>query len=412
MKNVPYASANPCDLYWTTVKNILKYLVNTKDMFLVYGGAVDWKSTKQSIFATSSTEAEYIDAYNASKEAVWVRKFISGLGVVPTIEEPINMYCNNTRAITIANESGITKGARHFHVKVQYLREVIEYGDIKLEKVHTDDNLAALFTTALAFPKHSKHTRNIGMLPTSRLMQTVKTNFSSVDINFDWHDINPYGLGRNYLRPRIINSSSDRGLMVTMRGHFFWAAHTAFLKLDYKPWRMYPLYSAVNPSEPYIDASCSVEDCGRQISDVNTSDNSTYNEFDGYFNMDSLFCLLLTLRMETLLSSMFLDLKIALFMSVCRDITNEPRTSYICSEQTLREGRDFLLRHERADKVALHYNIYDYPTAFATIEGIRKLIELTGFERMEQFERTNVEFGLANWADGLFEVLLYFMFLI
>nr|GEW36613.1 retrotransposon protein putative Ty1-copia subclass [Tanacetum cinerariifolium] len=154
MQNVPYASAigsimyavrctppdavfaqnvtsrfqqNPGDLHWSTVKNILKYLRNTKDMFLVYegdlkrelrvscytdavyltdaddlksqteyvfvlnGGVVDWKSAKQSIFATSSTEAEYIDAFDASKEAVWVRKFISGLGVVPTIEEPISM---------------------------------------------------------------------------------------------------------------------------------------------------------------------------------------------------------------------------------------------------------------------------------------------------------------------------------
>ncbi|GJY06229.1 retrotransposon protein, putative, ty1-copia subclass [Tanacetum coccineum] len=128
------------------------------------------KSTKQSIFATSSAEAEYIAAYDASKEAVWVRKFISGLGVVPTIEEPINMYCDNTGAITIANESGITKGARHFRAKVHYLREVIEYGDIKLEKVHTYDNLADPFTKALAFPKHSEHTRNIGMLPASSLM--------------------------------------------------------------------------------------------------------------------------------------------------------------------------------------------------------------------------------------------------
>ncbi|GJY91401.1 hypothetical protein Tco_0506597 [Tanacetum coccineum] len=101
------------DLHWTTVKNILKYLRNTKDMFLVYeggsknerikvlattdawisdgccksqtgyvfvlnGGVVDWKSAKQSIFATSSAEAEYIAAFDASKEAVWVRKFISG----------------------------------------------------------------------------------------------------------------------------------------------------------------------------------------------------------------------------------------------------------------------------------------------------------------------------------------------
>ncbi|GJV15254.1 putative retrotransposon protein [Tanacetum coccineum] len=190
IQNVPYASAVG-DLYWTTVKNILKYLRNTKDMFLVYGGnlkrelkvscytdagylmgvddlksqtgyvfilnggAVDWKSAKQSIFATSSAEAEYIAAYDASKEAVWVRKFIFRLGVVPTIEEPINMYCDNTRAIAIAKESGITKGTRHFHAKVHYLREVIEFGDIKIEKVHTDDNVADPFTKALAFPKHS-----------------------------------------------------------------------------------------------------------------------------------------------------------------------------------------------------------------------------------------------------------------
>nr|GEV24977.1 zinc finger, CCHC-type [Tanacetum cinerariifolium] len=118
------------DLYWTIVKNILKYLKNTKDMFLVYegyvfilnSGVVDWKTANQSIFATSSAEAEYITAFDASKEALWVRKFIFGLSVVPTIEEPISMYCDNTGAIPIANESRITKGARHFRAKVHYLR--------------------------------------------------------------------------------------------------------------------------------------------------------------------------------------------------------------------------------------------------------------------------------------------------
>ncbi|GKB39195.1 retrotransposon protein, putative, ty1-copia subclass [Tanacetum coccineum] len=134
------------------------------------------KSAKQSIFATSSAEAEYIATFDASKEAVWVRKFISGLDIVPTIEEPINMYCDNTGAITIANESGITKGARHFRAKVHYLREVIEFGDIKLEKVHTDDNLADPFTKALAYPKHSEHTKNIGMLPASSFMVSCYTD--------------------------------------------------------------------------------------------------------------------------------------------------------------------------------------------------------------------------------------------
>ncbi|GJV95011.1 hypothetical protein Tco_1546588 [Tanacetum coccineum] len=208
MQNVPYASAmgsimyvvrctrsdvafaqnitsrfqqNPGDLHCTTLRvscyTNAGYLTDADDLksqngyvFVLNGGAVDWKSAKQSIFATSSVEDEYIAAYDVSKEAVWVRKFIYRLGIVPTIEEPINMYCDNTGAITIANESGITKGARHFRAKVHYLREVIEFGDIKLEKVHTDDNLADLFTKALAFPKHSEHTRNIGMLPASSLM--------------------------------------------------------------------------------------------------------------------------------------------------------------------------------------------------------------------------------------------------
>nr|GEW76420.1 retrotransposon protein, putative, Ty1-copia subclass [Tanacetum cinerariifolium] len=167
---------NPGDIHWTTIKNILKYLRNTKDMFLVYGGEL-----KRELRVSCYTDAGYLmDAddlksktgyvFVLNGEAVWVRKFISGLGVVPTIEEPISTYCDNTGAITIANESGFTKGARHFCAKVYYLREVIEYGDIKLEKVHTYDNLADPFTKALAFPKHSEHSRNIRMLPASSLM--------------------------------------------------------------------------------------------------------------------------------------------------------------------------------------------------------------------------------------------------
>nr|GFD52658.1 retrovirus-related Pol polyprotein from transposon TNT 1-94 [Tanacetum cinerariifolium] len=91
------------------------------------------------------TDAKYITAFDASKKAVWIHKFISGLGVVPIIEEPINMYCNNTRAIVIVKDHGVTKGARHFRTKVHYLRETIEMGDARIEKVDTYDNLADPF---------------------------------------------------------------------------------------------------------------------------------------------------------------------------------------------------------------------------------------------------------------------------
>nr|GEU52465.1 hypothetical protein [Tanacetum cinerariifolium] len=146
MQNVPYALAVGSIMYaMRCTRPNVTFTQNTGYVFVLNGGVVDWKSAKQSLFATSSAEAEYIAA---SKEAVWVRKFISELGVVSTIEEPISMYCNNTRAIAIANESGITKGARHFRAKVHYLREVIGYGDIKLENFHIDDNLADPFTKA------------------------------------------------------------------------------------------------------------------------------------------------------------------------------------------------------------------------------------------------------------------------
>ncbi|GJY49249.1 hypothetical protein Tco_0439205 [Tanacetum coccineum] len=75
-----------------------------------------------------------------------VVNFISGLVFVPTIEEPINMYCDNTGAIAIAKDHGVTKGARHFRAKVHYLRETIEIGDVKIRTLlTTDDNLSLPF---------------------------------------------------------------------------------------------------------------------------------------------------------------------------------------------------------------------------------------------------------------------------
>ncbi|GJV08625.1 retrotransposon protein, putative, ty1-copia subclass [Tanacetum coccineum] len=144
---------------------------NITSRFQQNPGVVDWKSTKQSIFATSSTNAEYIDAFDASKETVWIQKFIYGLRIVPTIEEPINMYCDNTGAISIAKDHGVTKGARHFRAKVHYLRETIEMGNVRIEKVDTNENLADPFTKALAFSKHFELTKKIGMIPASSLIK-------------------------------------------------------------------------------------------------------------------------------------------------------------------------------------------------------------------------------------------------
>nr|GEX07381.1 hypothetical protein [Tanacetum cinerariifolium] len=167
---------NPGEEHWNAFKNIIKYLCNTKDMFLVYG-----YNMERELRVFCYTDAGYLtDADNLRSqtgyvfvlngEVVWIRKFISGLGIVPKIKESISMYCDNTGAIAIAKDDGITKGARHFHAKVYYLRETIKLGDVKIEKIDTYDNLADPFTKALAFPKHSELTMNIEMLPASSFM--------------------------------------------------------------------------------------------------------------------------------------------------------------------------------------------------------------------------------------------------
>ncbi|GJZ97954.1 retrotransposon protein, putative, ty1-copia subclass [Tanacetum coccineum] len=199
---------NPGKLHWVAVKHILKYLRNTRDMFLVYGGkpdtelnvtgfcdaswqcdkddtksqtgyvfvvnggAVDWKSKKQTTIAMSATQAEYMAASEAAMEAVWIRKFVGDLGVMPSIKEFVNMYCDNSAAIIFAKDSGIMKGARHFLRRYHYVREQVESGEIKILKVHTDDNLADLFTKALPREKVIDHANGIGLQLASSFMHT------------------------------------------------------------------------------------------------------------------------------------------------------------------------------------------------------------------------------------------------
>ncbi|GJY26286.1 retrotransposon protein, putative, ty1-copia subclass [Tanacetum coccineum] len=169
--------------HWTTVKIILKYLRNTKDMILVYGGNPeaelrvdcycnagfetnrdDIKSQTRYVFLNNIVASE------AAMEAVWFRKFDLGLGIVPTINEPIKMFCDNSAALLIANEPMVQRGARHYHRRYHYIRECIELGEINLLKVHTDDNLADLFTKALPKGKLTQHARSIGLRLASSFM--------------------------------------------------------------------------------------------------------------------------------------------------------------------------------------------------------------------------------------------------
>ncbi|GJX72727.1 retrotransposon protein, putative, ty1-copia subclass, partial [Tanacetum coccineum] len=149
---------NPVKIHWTAVKTILKYLRNTKDMVLVYEAKPE-DELKVSCYADAT---EYIAAVEASMQAVWMRKFINGLGgVMPSNKRSMEMLCDNEPALAIAEDPRILKGARHFQKKYHYIREVIQRGQIVLKKVHTYDNVADPFTKPMPFNKHFKHAMGI-----------------------------------------------------------------------------------------------------------------------------------------------------------------------------------------------------------------------------------------------------------
>ena len=183
--------------HWTAVKNILKYLRRTKDMVLSYGGdeqlvvngytdaswntdpddsksqsgyvfilngaAVSWRSAKQSVVARSSTESEYIAASEASQEEIWMKEFITELGVVPSALDPMSIYCDNMGAIANAQEPRSHKKLKHIKLRFHAIREHVQDGDIKICKVHTDLNVADPLTKPLPRAKHDQHQTAMGV---------------------------------------------------------------------------------------------------------------------------------------------------------------------------------------------------------------------------------------------------------
>src|SRR3954464_9402925 len=81
------------DASWNTDPDDSKY--QSGYVFTLNGAAVNWRSAKQSIVARFSTDSEYIASSEASQEAIWMKEFITELGVVPSALDPMSIYCDN-----------------------------------------------------------------------------------------------------------------------------------------------------------------------------------------------------------------------------------------------------------------------------------------------------------------------------
>ena len=107
----------------------------SRSVFTLNGGAVVWRSIKQTCIADSIMEAEYVAACEAPKEAVWLRKFLTDLEVIPNMYLPITLYCDNIGAVANSREPRSHRRGKHIECKYHLIREIVHRGDVVVTQI-------------------------------------------------------------------------------------------------------------------------------------------------------------------------------------------------------------------------------------------------------------------------------------
>ena len=189
--------SNPGKAHWAAVTRILAYLAGTWDYCLrlggretstevsgyvdadlagdidshrstsgcviqLNGGAVSWSSRRQDDIALSTAESEYVSLNEAAKEAVWVERFV---GEITKEEESALLKCDNQSAIKVAANPEKHQKMKHVKKKHHWVRERMEEGEIKVEHVAGEDNVADLFTKPLPGPRFHRLRSLLGVIP-------------------------------------------------------------------------------------------------------------------------------------------------------------------------------------------------------------------------------------------------------
>ena len=195
-------TANPSLQHFTAIKRVLRYLAGTQDqgitysklstttvdnnnfygfadaafanhddlkstsvyVFLASGGAITWKSKKQTTIALSSTEAEYVALSEASREACWLTNLYEELGY--SQKSPIIIKGDNNGSIAMAKNQQFHSRSKHIAIRWHWVRDLVEQQLINIETCRDPQQTADVLTKALPRPKHQQHSLEMGLAPT------------------------------------------------------------------------------------------------------------------------------------------------------------------------------------------------------------------------------------------------------
>ena len=130
-------------------------------LFFVGSGAVTWSSKRQQVVALSTTEAEYMAAAHAAKEAIWISGFLSEIGVEG--HHPIHLKGDNTGSIDLSKDSQFHPRTKHINMRYHFIRECVNNGHIALDYVPTNAMVADALTKPLAVGPFSRFVSQVGL---------------------------------------------------------------------------------------------------------------------------------------------------------------------------------------------------------------------------------------------------------
>ncbi|MCO5578759.1 hypothetical protein L7F22_032605 [Adiantum nelumboides] len=136
-------------------------------VFNLAGGPISWQTKRQSSIASSSTEAEYVAAALASREALWISELTTELKLPFNISTtPITLFCDNQSTIALVESPSFSSKLNHIKISFHFLKELVANGFIKLVYVPSAENWADFLTKSVPATKQTASSRGLSLIPT------------------------------------------------------------------------------------------------------------------------------------------------------------------------------------------------------------------------------------------------------
>lgn len=117
-------------------------------------GAISWQARKQKTVTTSSCKAEYIAAFKACKEAIWLHTLLNAIG--HQLKTPTTILCDRNATIDLLEDPLLHDHVKHLDMKHHFLWKCVQSNEITLSYINTYDNITNIFTKVLDMRKFTR----------------------------------------------------------------------------------------------------------------------------------------------------------------------------------------------------------------------------------------------------------------